>query len=383
MAGTLPPCYNPAMSPRPTVLNIAPPASGTGGIAFLADLEQRSALAERYRLIRFPLARRDEPDRTPWHRLVRTVDRGGALVAALLRHRPALAQIHTASKGSFWSNAAAGRICLRLGCPFVFRIHGGAFADFLEELSPERRAQAGAALRSARAVAFLSDRWAERIQELVGELNWTVIPNAVEFPMIPAEERPARAPDTLVTFLFIGTLRPLKGLYELIDAARILRDRGGKPPVRFLIVGGGRDDEEAAIRAHYAKDPTGTMEFAGIQRGEGKLNAFRQADALLLPSHTEGQPLVILEAFAAGLPVIATTVGAIPEMIGEGTHGFLIPPRDPEAIAQAVVRLATDPALRQRMGETNQARFREQYTLERYVERVDRHWKQALSRGSF
>lgn len=368
------------MSSRPTILNIAPPASGTGGIAFVADLEQRSALAERYRLIRFPLARRDEPDRTPWHRLVRTIDRGGALVAALLRHRPALAQIHTASKGSFWSNAAAGRICLRLGCPFVFRIHGGAFADFLEELSPEQRAQAGAALRSARAVAFLSDRWAERIQELVGELNWTVIPNAVDFPVIPPDERPARAPDAPVTFLFIGTLRPLKGLYELIDAARILRDRGGEPPVRFLVVGRGRDDEEAAIRAHYAKDPTGTMEFAGIQRGEGKLDAFRQADALLLPSHTEGQPLVILEAFAAGLPVIATTVGAIPEIIGEGTHGLLIPPRDPEAIAQAVVRLAADPSLRQRMGETNQALFREQYTLERYVERVDRHWKQALSR---
>lgn len=363
------------MSPRPTILNIAPPTSGTGGIAFLADLEQHSALAERYRLIRFPLSRRDEPDRTPWHRLVRTVDRGGALVAALLRHRPALAQIHTASRGSFWSNAAAGRICLRLGCPFVFRIHGGAFADFLEELSPERRAQAGTALRSAREVAFLSDRWAKRIQELVGELNWSVIPNAVEFPVIPLEERPARAPGAPVTFLFIGTLRPLKGLYELIDAARILRDRGGEPRARFLIVGGGREDEEAAIRAHYAKDPTGTVEFAGVRRGEEKIDAFRQADALLLPSHTEGQPLVILEAFAAGLPVIATTVGAIPEMIGEGTHGFLIPPRDPEAIARAVSRLAADPALRQRMGETNQALFREQYTLERYVERVDELWR--------
>ena len=66
---------------------------------------------------------------------------------------------------------------------------------------------------------------------------------------------------------------------DSIDAARILRDRGGEPRARFLIVGGGREDEEAAIRAHYAKDPTGTVEFAGVRRGEEKIDAFRQANA--------------------------------------------------------------------------------------------------------
>ena len=74
-------------------------------------------------------------------------------------------------------------------------------------------------------------------------------------------------------------------------------------------------------------------------------------DIFVLPSHSEGVSLALLEAMAAGLPVIATAVGGLPEVVTDGVNGLLIPPQDPEALAQALARLLDDPALAKKLGE--------------------------------
>jgi glycosyltransferase involved in cell wall biosynthesis len=84
--------------------------------------------------------------------------------------------------------------------------------------------------------------------------------------------------------------------------------------------------------------------------GADKLERIAQAGIFILPSHTENMPMAVMEAMAAGLAVIATKVGAIPEMIDHGGTGILLDPRRPEQLAQAIVRLLDDPQERQRMG---------------------------------
>jgi glycosyltransferase involved in cell wall biosynthesis len=95
----------------------------------------------------------------------------------------------------------------------------------------------------------------------------------------------------------------------------------------------------------------------------------------LLPSHAEGMPNAVLEAMGAGLPVIATPVGAIPEMLGEGAGGRLVPVRDAAGLAQALLELQADPALRHSMGEWNRARVEACYRMDRVLVRLDHLYK--------
>jgi len=102
------------------------------------------------------------------------------------------------------------------------------------------------------------------------------------------------------------------------------------------------------------------------------------SDVLVLPSENEGLPMVIIEAMAAGLPVIASRgVGTIPDVVIDGETGILVPPREPGAVAEAIVKLASDPELRRRMGQAGQLRYKHEYTVGIWTERL----KLALTRS--
>jgi glycosyltransferase involved in cell wall biosynthesis len=109
--------------------------------------------------------------------------------------------------------------------------------------------------------------------------------------------------------------------------------------------------------------------WIGARRREELL---ARATVFVLPSHAEGLPVSMLEAMAAGCPVIATAVGGIPDVISDGFNGLLIPPRDPAALARAMERLLTDPPLAFAMGRAARATIASRFTPDRAVERVGR-----------
>ncbi|CAH1659965.1 Glycosyltransferase involved in cell wall biosynthesis [Hyphomicrobiales bacterium] len=144
-------------------------------------------------------------------------------------------------------------------------------------------------------------------------------------------------PSPAFDLLFIGELRILKGVDVLLDAIALLRDRGHAVP-RLLIVGAGPD--EAAFHAQIAKlnlASTVTMQPPSPIR-----HVLADARAMVVPSRAESLPYVILEAAAAGQPLIATRVGGIPEIFGPAGVR-LIPPGDPPALADAIARTLDDP----------------------------------------
>jgi glycosyltransferase involved in cell wall biosynthesis len=150
-----------------------------------------------------------------------------------------------------------------------------------------------------------------------------------------------------------------KGHRELFEAMAFLMERH---PVRALIVGGGRRMEEVRQSAE-SLGLGGVVHFLGPRPDvPDLLNAM---DIFVLPSSSEGLSLALLEAMAAGLPVIATAVGGTPEVVTDGENGLLIPPRDAGSLAAALERLLTDPAGAQRLGATARAHVREHYSLDR------------------
>ena len=177
-----------------------------------------------------------------------------------------------------------------------------------------------------------------------------------------------------------GRLSQEKGHADLIAAAAQLAQMKGVPPFRVVIVGDGPERDALAQQAK-AQGVGDKVAFAGFQRDMAPY--FAMAQILALPSHSEGSPNVVLEAMAAGLPIAATRVGGVPEILEHGRTGLLTPSSDPGAMAAALRELLTDAELCKRLGESARAEAQRNYTLESYRRKLVGFYQETLraSRG--
>lgn len=164
-----------------------------------------------------------------------------------------------------------------------------------------------------------------------------VISNGVDVPAAVADvvRQPPRG-------IVVANLLPYKGHTDLLDALAML-----ETPPRVALVGEG-PERDALTRLVRSRGLTGTVEFVGTVPDARPL--FLTHQFAVLPSHQEGLPNAVLEAMAAGLPVITTAVGGVPEIVVDGVTGMLVPPHAPRALADMIERVAADPGLRVRLG---------------------------------
>jgi len=163
----------------------------------------------------------------------------------------------------------------------------------------------------------------------------------------------------------VAALVPHKGQRYLIDAAhRVVQQM---PDVRFVILGEGelRDHLEKQVHEHHLEKHVFLPGFR-----IDVLGCIKAFDLFVMSSVTEGLGTSLLDAMAAARPIVATTAGGIPEIVDDGATGLLVPPRDPRALADAIVRALGDRSLRQRMGDAGFARVNEHFTVERMVEQT-------------
>jgi glycosyltransferase involved in cell wall biosynthesis len=109
------------------------------------------------------------------------------------------------------------------------------------------------------------------------------------------------------------------------------------------------------------------------------LGCIKGFDLFVMSSVTEGLGTSLLDAMAAGRPIVATTAGGIPEIVEDGLNGLLVPPRDHHALADAIVRALKNPAMRQQMGDAGLARVKERFTVERMVEQTADVYKRLVA----
>ena len=144
----------------------------------------------------------------------------------------------------------------------------------------------------------------------------------------------------------VANLRSEKGYDVLLDTARLVADRG--LPIRFAAAGQGALSGELAER-HRALGLGERFRFLGHRRDALALLA--AADIVVLPSHQEGLPVVLMEATSVGTAIVATSVGGVPLVITDGVNGLVVPPGAPELLAAAISRVGTDATLRHRLGD--------------------------------
>jgi glycosyltransferase involved in cell wall biosynthesis len=209
--------------------------------------------------------------------------------------------------------------------------------------------------RLADAVVALSDAAAIELARDYGARVTAVIPNGV--PLSPAVA-PRGGGQGVV--LFVGRLRTRKAAAVLLAA--FVRVRKRLPSARLVLVGNG--EQQSAIAARIGALGLGdAVELAGALGREATQERFTRADLLCLPSTYEGFPLVILEAMAAGLPVVATAVAGVPEAVRPGETGLLVEPEDAEGLAGALLALLEDPQRARAMGEAGRRLLEQRFTI--------------------
>ena len=171
----------------------------------------------------------------------------------------------------------------------------------------------------------------------------------------------------------IGRPRPVKGFSYLLEA--FAQIAANQPDLYLLFVGDGPDKRPLQTAAQQLPIADRVI-FLGDQQEIPRLLA--ALDMLVLPSLWEGLPNVVLEAMAAGLPVVATAVGGTPELVVEGETGLLVPPRDPAALAQAILTLLNDPELARRLGKNGRYRATTQFTIQQMVQQTENLYQQLI-----
>ena len=294
-----------------------------------------------------------------------------ALAQALLRFgvlllsgRVAAVHAHSASNASFRRKSLFLALARLAGKPYVFHLHGGAFDRYHAGLSGLERAWVRRSIQGARVVLVLSESWADWLREAIGHPDVRVLPN----PVLPVA-LPPDVPREAQTLLFLGRLDPEKGVFVLVEAlARLARTH---PQLRAVLAGEG--DVDGVRKAAVAAGVAGRVELPGWVDGEAKAQLLARAGIFVLPSRFEGLPMALLEAQAAGLPVVATRVGGIPQAVRED-NGRLAEPDNVASLVVALAPLLDNPAEAARMGARGREQVLAGYGVARVCAVLDAAW---------
>jgi len=276
-----------------------------------------------------------------------------------------------------------------LGKPVVARVDGGAFHELYQGRGWWLRLAVRSTVRRITRLQALSDVLKQRFLAIPGlEGRIEVVPDGAETPAdVSPKQLQANGP---VRLLYLSNLTFDKGYPELLTAAGLLRQHLSDKDVRLEFAGDFLVDPaffasvEDAKADFWLRVKEGGLDervqYHGVVTGQAKDQLLRDCHLFVLPTYYryEGTPRSIREALSYGMPVIATQWSGIPDMITHGENGLLVPPRDPEALADAIAGAVTDPERYARLSRGARERFQRDFTLEAFVARMEESFRAAL-----
>lgn len=237
-------------------------------------------------------------------------------------------------------------------------------------------------------------------ESLKNQFNGLVEPNRIRAVHLGLDPKPFIAHGSptghknSIDVLFVGCFSKAKGVLDLLEAVPLAAKE--VPNIHFHLVGewierernilhiaNPENNREVLDRLCKKPEIRSYLTLHGVLIGEAKLKLFRQADIFVLPSYSESFPFVLLEACAAGLPLVTTPVGANLEVYREGDNAFYVQPGDVGNLSKKLIELANNPSLRERMGQNNVRLIRQNFTHIHFGKRLDLVFQEVRSSLDF
>jgi glycosyltransferase involved in cell wall biosynthesis len=361
------------MSDSPAILVIGPTPPPFHGVSVATDALMKSSLRERFRLCHLDLADRrgiEHVDKPDLYDVVLFLKQWGRLITLLRRERPAVAYLAISqSTIGFLRDSLLMLPAWIAGAHMVLHLHGGNFKAWYESRSFLMRLYVRMILQRVSYVAVLGESFRRLFDGLIPSHRVAVVPNGIDWSAVqkPAGERhkPHRH-----RILHLSTLSRLKGALVLLAAIpMVLKIR---QDVEFMLAGPWLNEEDRreaeSFILHHGL--SGHVVFTGpVSTLEHKRSIYSSADLFVFPGlQQEGQPLVVLEAMASGLPVLFTDRGCLRDTVIEGECGLEVRSNDPQHLAERLLWCLDRPEEVERMGQNARDHFERFYTSERLVQ---------------
>jgi glycosyltransferase involved in cell wall biosynthesis len=363
---------------HPVVMVCGPDRDAISGVSTHVNLLMESALAEDFDLVHFQVGSegREEGAMARWLRLAASPF---VLFATILFRHVSIVHLNTSlNPRAYWRDLAYLLVARLLRARVLYQVHGGALPQCFFAKRPRLTAFLRWTLGLPDLVVVLAKVELDAYRAFVPGQRVVVVPNGIDcapYSRVPTVRSRAEHPLRLV---YIGRLAREKGLYETLQGMRIARELGVDV---HLVLGG--DGPEAAGLARSARmlGLSGRVTFVGPVFGADKVTLLASADVAILPSYAEGLPYALLEAMAAGVPVLVTPVGAIPDVVTHGIHGLLVRERDGLALGEALASLARDRERLSWMSRACRRRVLAAFSIDRVARELALHYE-ALAGGA-
>jgi glycosyltransferase involved in cell wall biosynthesis len=367
------------------VLLVGPLPPPAGGGATVTRVLLGSELPRRFGLVHCDISTRrgiEQQGRFGPRNFTAASSQVARFARLLLRERPHLVHLPVSGTLSgFLRDSAFIRLAAARGATVLGHVHGGRIRPLFEKGRPAVRRLVRATFQHIDVTIALSPLWEQFFRASGLARRVTVIPNPVDDEFLAAlpESVPVERDDEPFHVLFVGALGRDKGAFDLVGAAAELL--AAVPRARVTLIGPEAEPRarERLIAAAGRHGIGGRICLPGPIYGEEKVAAFLGADLLCLPSYHEAFPCTILEGMAAGLPIVASTVGGIPDIVRSPANGRLVPAGDVPALGQALRALAADPAQCRAIGVQNAATVRAAYTVPIIVDKIAALYREMLT----
>lgn len=287
---------------------------------------------------------------------------------------PHLVYVHIGSNASLYRESAFVVLARLFRRPVISHFHAGDVDLYMARQTRVGKWLIRSAISLSSRIIAVSNESARQLAELNEDLPISIVPNVIDTSAFLATRRPEKTASGPVKLLFVGAIGKLKGEKDLVKALSLVKQAGGNVSVSFV---GYRAEGLAEDCRHFGI--VDSIDHLGPVAMDERLGFYRDADIFVLPTYAEAMPIAVIEAMAAGLPVITTAVGGIPEIIDDSVEGFLVECGDIKEFAEKILLLSRDKQKRLQMGSKGRSRILGQMNFDRYIESLRTEIEHTLS----
>ncbi|MDD3013296.1 MAG: glycosyltransferase [Candidatus Gastranaerophilales bacterium] len=277
-----------------------------------------------------------------------------------------IVHVHSSYNGSFFRKAIILHLAKVFGKKTIFHLNGSRFNIFYENSSGFIKALIRHTLNKTDLIIVVSKQWKKDIEAKQINSRIEILYNPVLVPKIQKEKEESE----LINVLFMGKICHRKGAYDIVEAAKLIKD----PRIKITLYGDGETQKFKDLVENFNLEQNIRIED---WISDSKINeVYQNADIYILPSYNEGLPLSVLEAVSNGIPVITTNIGGIPEAVKNEVNGFLIEPGDYNLLAEKIILLADNKLLRNQMGAAGYKIAKEKFDVNIIINQLTAFYKE-------